>query len=98
MGFISQSLQDKITKATHKSDGSNSQEQEQEQEQEQQFTIQPHPAKTNDPADLQTNSADAQGSLFMPGPVITSQEQGANIPPPSSHDELQARSAELNKQ
>ncbi|THG99506.1 hypothetical protein EW145_g7253 [Phellinidium pouzarii] len=73
---------------------------------EQQFSIQPHPAKTNNPVDLQPEPE--QGGLASardpasavhstPGPVIPNAEIQQNIPPPASHDELSARAAELNK-
>jgi len=79
---------------------------------EQQFTIQPHPAKTNDPRDLTGD----EGQDFMspgggacsarnpfnafnapPGPVIPNAAHQQEIPPPSSRDELRVRSAELNQ-
>ncbi|KAI5118303.1 hypothetical protein M0805_003822 [Coniferiporia weirii] len=73
---------------------------------EQQFSIQPHPAKTNDPADL--NGPQSGGGLATardpasavhntPGPVIPNAEMQRNIPPPAGRDELNARAAELNK-
>ncbi|KLO12333.1 hypothetical protein SCHPADRAFT_998237 [Schizopora paradoxa] len=80
---------------------------------EQRFSIQPHPARTNDPRDLQPGDEQdfmspgrgacsaraplAPGVFSMPGPVIPNAAQHQEIPPPSSRDELRARSAELNQ-
>jgi len=79
---------------------------------EQQFTILPHPAKTNDPRGLEGDesedfmspgggacSARNPFNAFNapPGPVIPNAAQQQEIPPPSSRDELRVRSAELNQ-
>ncbi|KAG6883952.1 hypothetical protein C0993_002548, partial [Termitomyces sp. T159_Od127] len=67
------------------------------------FTIQPHPATTNDPKDLQRNKEPGGGlqtssSLFHgPGPVIPDHQMQQNIGEPLSREELHARAAELNK-
>ncbi|KAJ7182728.1 hypothetical protein C8R43DRAFT_967903 [Mycena crocata] len=70
---------------------------------DQQFTIQPHPAKTNDPADL--NPPQTGGLASNPNeqafhardPHVPSQQVMAGLEKPLSREELQARAAELNK-
>ncbi|KAI0087149.1 hypothetical protein BDY19DRAFT_995227 [Irpex rosettiformis] len=71
---------------------------------EQQFTIQPHPAKTNDPRDLEPpqlggglNSNPKQQAFNTPGPYIPKQDLLQGVEQPLSRDELKAKSAELNK-
>ncbi|PAV17710.1 hypothetical protein PNOK_0619600 [Pyrrhoderma noxium] len=78
---------------------------------EQTFGILPHPAKTNDPADLQPQPesggglAGAKDSATLvhataPGPVIPDEAILKNIEAlgvPTSREELKARAAELNK-
>ncbi|KZV65133.1 hypothetical protein PENSPDRAFT_656018 [Peniophora sp. CONT] len=74
-------------------------------EEEQQFSIQPHPAKTNDPADLQgdqpgggLNSQHEPASAFHArGPYQPPSHITDNLEQPASRDELRARQAELNK-
>ncbi|TRM64332.1 hypothetical protein BD626DRAFT_547474 [Schizophyllum amplum] len=67
-------------------------------------SIQPHPAKTNDPADL--NPPQPGGGLRHDGgmeahhardPHVPAPEIANNLPEPAGHDELRARQAELNK-
>ncbi|SOV06824.1 uncharacterized protein UDID_05665 [Ustilago sp. UG-2017a] len=64
---------------------------------EQSFTIQPHPATTNDPnTDHALNSGLNEGVFGggKPGPAVVSTEQlGQSL----SREELAKRSAELNK-
>lgn len=65
------------------------------------YTIQPHPAKTNDPADLQPSngglkSGDAMAVHHARDPYVPSDQIKNSLPEPLSHEELQARSAELN--
>jgi len=69
------------------------------------YSIQPHPAKSNDPADLQQPSQPG-GGLATSNPMaahhardphIPSQQIQNNMEKPLSREELQARSAELNK-
>jgi len=68
---------------------------------EQSFSIQPHPAKTNDPADLHSVGGLRQGSAMdafdAPGPYIPSEEILKNLPEPLSHEELEVKQAALNK-
>ncbi|KAJ7088623.1 hypothetical protein C8R44DRAFT_528155, partial [Mycena epipterygia] len=67
------------------------------------FSIQPHPAKSNDPADL--NPPQTGGLASNPNdqafhardPHVPSQQVLAGLEQPSSREELQARAAELNK-
>ncbi|KAF5366598.1 hypothetical protein D9758_008977 [Tetrapyrgos nigripes] len=67
------------------------------QSEEPTFSIQPHPAKTNDPADLQPSSGlrnnDAMAAHHAHGPQIPNEQ----LPEPASRDELRARQAELNR-
>ncbi|KAG5645668.1 hypothetical protein DXG03_005506 [Asterophora parasitica] len=71
--------------------------------QEQQFTTQPHPAKTNDPADLQRQqpggglaTSDPMAAHHARDPYVPSQEIQSNLEQPLGRDELRARAAELN--
>ncbi|KAK7052249.1 hypothetical protein R3P38DRAFT_3172577 [Favolaschia claudopus] len=70
---------------------------------EQNFSIQPHPAKTNDPADLmpeQTGGLASNpnaGAFHARDPHVPSQQVMAGMEKPLSREELQARQAELNK-
>ncbi|KAL5504906.1 hypothetical protein ACEPAH_7569 [Sanghuangporus vaninii] len=67
------------------------------------FSIQPHPATTNNPADLQGGGGGLQSARdpafalhnSTPGPVIP---ENLKDQPIASEDELKARAAELNKQ
>ncbi|KAJ3514055.1 hypothetical protein NLJ89_g2592 [Agrocybe chaxingu] len=68
------------------------------------FSILPHPAKTNDPADLQPPGS---GGLRHGGPMeafhardpyVPSEEIKNNMPAPLSREELHARQAELQRQ
>ncbi|KAF7760256.1 hypothetical protein Agabi119p4_10932 [Agaricus bisporus var. burnettii] len=74
--------------------------------QEQRFNILPHPAKTNDPADLQQPSEETGGlqssqgaySAFQtPGPVKLNPENLKDLPPPKTKEELSTLQAQLNK-
>ncbi|TFY51493.1 hypothetical protein EVG20_g10977 [Dentipellis fragilis] len=73
---------------------------------DQQFTIQPHPATTNDPADLEhpgqqlgggLNSGNNPAVYMAPGPQIPTRDVSEALPPPAGSEELAARSAELNQ-
>ncbi|KII85394.1 hypothetical protein PLICRDRAFT_31633 [Plicaturopsis crispa FD-325 SS-3] len=71
---------------------------------EQQFTTQPHPAKTNNPADLEPpqpggglNSNPELQAHHARDPHVPSSEVAASLEQPASRDELHARAAELNK-
>ncbi|KAL1739511.1 hypothetical protein HDZ31DRAFT_49273 [Schizophyllum fasciatum] len=66
-------------------------------------SIQPHPAKSNDPADL--NPPQPGGGLRHDGgmeahhardPHVPAPEVRDNLPEPATREELQARQAELN--
>ncbi|KAF5329999.1 hypothetical protein D9611_010417 [Ephemerocybe angulata] len=70
---------------------------------EQTFNILPHPAKSNDPADLQRGSDKMKSSnapmeaFHARDPHIPSEQIRNNLPEPLSREELRARQAELNK-
>ncbi|KAI0360645.1 hypothetical protein OH77DRAFT_1470819 [Trametes cingulata] len=76
----------------------------QTQENEQTFSIQPHPAKTNDPRDLQPslggglNTNPEVGAFHARDPYVPPSQITDNLPPPKSRDELRARAQELNKE
>ncbi|KAJ7220554.1 hypothetical protein GGX14DRAFT_675132 [Mycena pura] len=67
------------------------------------FSILPHPAKTNDPADLQPGQTGGLASnpneqaFHARDPHVPSQEVMAGLQQPLSREELQARQEELNK-
>ncbi|EJD41900.1 hypothetical protein AURDEDRAFT_68301 [Auricularia subglabra TFB-10046 SS5] len=77
------------------------------------YSIQPHPAKTNDPADLtrpapgmpESGGGLNQGMQQYPavapyaakGPFIPSPEISKNLDKPATREELHARTAELNR-
>ncbi|SNX85285.1 uncharacterized protein MEPE_03994 [Melanopsichium pennsylvanicum] len=63
---------------------------------EQSFTIQPHPATTNDPSnDPALNSGLREGAFGgKPGPAVANTDQ---LEQPLSREEIAQRSAELNK-
>ncbi|KAI0254506.1 hypothetical protein BJV78DRAFT_1184735 [Lactifluus subvellereus] len=73
--------------------------------QEQQFTIQPHPAKTNNPADLTGGPQSGCGLDSQSGarifhardPHIPSEDIVKGLEQPKTREELHARAAELNK-
>ncbi|KZS89144.1 hypothetical protein SISNIDRAFT_459131 [Sistotremastrum niveocremeum HHB9708] len=74
-------------------------------EPEQQFSTQPHPAKTNNPADLapaqpgQGMGYDENAIAFnTPGPYIPGDQVKSSLGQPQTRDELRARTAELNKE
>ncbi|PSR73112.1 hypothetical protein PHLCEN_2v11014 [Hermanssonia centrifuga] len=94
------SFLDKLKPSSHKHQNQG----EQQQQGEPTYSIQPHPAKTNDPRDLEPpqlgaglNSNPEQEAFHTPGPYIPSDELRNSLPPPKSRDELKARSADLNK-
>ncbi|KAM6494969.1 hypothetical protein JOM56_009592, partial [Amanita muscaria] len=69
-----------------------------------QFTILPHPAKSNNPADLNAPGASeglrnipAAAAFNVPGPFIPTQEMANSLEKPLSREELQAKAAALNK-
>jgi len=70
--------------------------------QEQSFSIQPHPAKTNDPADLAKGPqsgnvhAGTGGAFHARDPHIPSEDILSRIEQPKTREELRARAAELN--
>jgi len=71
---------------------------------EQRFTIQPHPAKTNNPADVEgpqpggglTSNPEMQAHHAR-GPYVPSKDIKDNLEQPMNREELRARAAELNK-
>ncbi|WWC67278.1 uncharacterized protein I206_101186 [Kwoniella pini CBS 10737] len=73
-------------------------------EQEQSFNILPHPAKSNNPADLNSEPAEHGGlqsasynAYNAKGPHIPSHEIQQGLEKPKSSEELKARAEELNK-
>ncbi|KAJ2919554.1 hypothetical protein MD484_g963, partial [Candolleomyces efflorescens] len=71
---------------------------------EQTFNILPHPAKSNDPADLQRDRNSGLQSGGAPtqafharDPYVPSVQIRNNLPPPLSREELKAKQAKLNK-
>jgi len=71
---------------------------------EQRFNILPHPAKTNDPKDLEPpqpggglNSIPEQQAFHARDPYVPSAELLKGVEKPLSREELKARSAQLNK-
>ncbi|KAK0530598.1 hypothetical protein OC835_003742 [Tilletia horrida] len=76
---------------------------------EQTFSIQPHPATTNDPNDPANNpsasgahasaahAAAATVASNNPGPAVPHASLASKLEEPASKEELAARSAELNK-
>ncbi|WWC57629.1 uncharacterized protein I303_100161 [Kwoniella dejecticola CBS 10117] len=73
-------------------------------EQEQSFNILPHPAKSNNPADLNSEPAEHGGlqsasynAYNAKGPHIPSHEIQQGLEKPLSSEELKARAEELNK-
>ncbi|KAF5354328.1 hypothetical protein D9756_007227 [Leucocoprinus leucothites] len=74
---------------------------------EQSFGILPHPAKSNDPADLQNPSENTGGlrssqgpfEAFKaaPGPVLPNQESLNNAGPAKTREELASLQAQLNQ-
>ncbi|KIP04078.1 hypothetical protein PHLGIDRAFT_93951 [Phlebiopsis gigantea 11061_1 CR5-6] len=90
------SLLNKLKPSSHKEDEQHGEEQT--------FRTQPHPAKTNDPRDLEPpqlggglNSNPEVQAFHTPGPYIPSSDLMNNVEPPKSRQELEARSQELNK-
>ncbi|PWN25223.1 hypothetical protein BDZ90DRAFT_262670 [Jaminaea rosea] len=65
---------------------------------EQQFSIQPHPATTNDPStDPALTGKGGQDATGKPGPFIPDDEMASKLEKPKSSDELKAASAKLNE-
>ncbi|PPQ88167.1 hypothetical protein CVT25_005132 [Psilocybe cyanescens] len=66
------------------------------------FSILPHPAKTNDPADLQPPGGlrhnGPMDAFNTPGPYVPKDDIKNNIPAPASREELQARQAALRSE
>ncbi|EPQ51218.1 hypothetical protein GLOTRDRAFT_49138 [Gloeophyllum trabeum ATCC 11539] len=67
------------------------------------YSIQPHPAQTNDPRDLEPpqlggglNSKPEYQAFHARDPHVPSKEIRDNMPQPASREELKARSAQLN--
>ncbi|OSD08049.1 hypothetical protein PYCCODRAFT_1463294 [Trametes coccinea BRFM310] len=93
MSSVVNTIKDKVT---GKDNSSN-----QNQESEQTFSIQPHPAKTNDPRDLQGGNFGGDpkvGAFHARDPYVPAPEIKDNMPPAKSREELRARAAELNKE
>ncbi|KAH9849328.1 hypothetical protein C2E23DRAFT_888282 [Lenzites betulinus] len=96
MSSIVNTIKDKVSGNKH--------EPSKQKEEEQTFTIQPHPAKTNDPRDLQPvlggglNTNPELGAFHARDPHVPSQEILQKLPPPQSREQLRARAEELNKQ
>ncbi|GJE92465.1 hypothetical protein PsYK624_086190 [Phanerochaete sordida] len=74
------------------------------QGQEQQFHTQPHPAKSNDPRDLEPpqlggglNTNPELQAFHTPGPYIPNPTMLQSAGQPEGREELRARAAELNK-
>ncbi|KAF8483584.1 hypothetical protein DFH94DRAFT_690064 [Russula ochroleuca] len=72
-------------------------------QQEQSYSIQPHPAKSNDPADLaggpQPQPGHAQagtGAFHARDPHVPSEDILSRLEQPKTREELRARAAELN--
>ncbi|KAJ7100679.1 hypothetical protein B0H15DRAFT_943979 [Mycena belliarum] len=67
------------------------------------LSIQPHPAKSNDPADLQPPQTGGLASnpndqaFHARDPHVPSAQVMAGLEQPKTREELQARAAELNK-
>ncbi|KAF5310147.1 hypothetical protein D9619_010393 [Psilocybe cf. subviscida] len=78
------------TEATHTSSAS--------KPQEQQFSIQPHPATTNDPADLQPFRDGKVDAFHAHEPYVPSDNIKSNMPAPLSREELQERQAALRSE
>ncbi|KIJ56387.1 hypothetical protein M422DRAFT_63246 [Sphaerobolus stellatus SS14] len=79
---------------------------EREESGEQRFSIQPHPAKTNDPSDLQRdppqpgaglNSKPEIAAHYAHGPQILTKEAADSLGPAASPEELRRRQEELNR-
>ncbi|KAJ7267397.1 hypothetical protein C8J57DRAFT_1327618 [Mycena rebaudengoi] len=67
------------------------------------YSIQPHPAKSNDPADLMPEATGGLGSdpigkaFHARDPHLPTAQVMAGLEKPATREELQARQAELNK-
>ncbi|KAG6890046.1 hypothetical protein C0995_012503 [Termitomyces sp. Mi166 len=61
------------------------------------FTIQPHPATTNNPEDHRGKDGFFAHLAQGPGPVIPDTQMQGKIGEPLSKEELRVRAAELNK-
>ncbi|KAI0028874.1 hypothetical protein K488DRAFT_57605 [Vararia minispora EC-137] len=86
MSSFLKNLKDKVTK---------------DKDAQKEYSIQPHPAKTNDPADLQPhgglNSNHQADAFHARDPHVPAPHIANNLPEPASREELRARQAELNK-
>ncbi|KAI0042768.1 hypothetical protein FA95DRAFT_532527 [Auriscalpium vulgare] len=99
MSHMFQNLKRKLSPKRHSKEV---QPQAQPKDSEQQFSIQPHPAKTNDPADLNRDTGGLQsqqpaGALHARDPHVPSPQIVNSLEAPAPRDELRARAAELNK-
>ncbi|CAK9784208.1 hypothetical protein CC85DRAFT_281763 [Cutaneotrichosporon oleaginosum] len=63
----------------------------------QQFTIQPHPAKTNDPRDLVSDVAGQANVFNTPGIQQLPDNVAQGLEKPKTREELQALGKDLNK-
>ncbi|OBZ77468.1 hypothetical protein A0H81_01896 [Grifola frondosa] len=95
---------DKFKRKKSRKDSSSSPPKQGGSDPEPTFSIQPHPAKTNDPRDLEPpqpggglNSIPEIQAHHARDPYIPSADVMKNIEPPKSREELRARAAELNK-
>jgi len=85
-----------------KKDTNTSSSRSQGQQEQHQFNILPHPAKSNDPADLVgggtgLNSKPEFHAYHARDPHVPSQEIINSLEAPKSRDELRKRAEELNK-
>ncbi|KAF4610096.1 hypothetical protein D9613_010621 [Agrocybe pediades] len=66
------------------------------------YSILPHPAKSNDPADLQPSGGLRHGgpmeAFHARDPYVPSEEIRNNMPAPRSREELHARQAQLQSE
>ncbi|KIY69415.1 hypothetical protein CYLTODRAFT_488919 [Cylindrobasidium torrendii FP15055 ss-10] len=86
-------------KTSRRKSGTPAQAQSASKDAEPTYSIQPHPARTNDPADLQPNqpggglrSDPVMGAHNAKGPYVPD-----NLPPALNSDDYARRTAELNK-
>ncbi|KAH9919980.1 uncharacterized protein BXZ73DRAFT_80219 [Epithele typhae] len=97
-----------VNKIKEKTTGKTESEPKQQQptsEGEQTFSIQPHPAQTNDPRDLEApqpggglSSNPEYGAFKAREPHVPSPQIANNLPPAASREEMRARAAELNRE
>ncbi|KAK4686997.1 hypothetical protein P7C73_g3128, partial [Tremellales sp. Uapishka_1] len=73
------------------------------EDKEQQFNILPHPATTNNPADLQDPAthgglqSSSANAFNAKGPFVPSKETAEGLEQPKTRDELKAEAAKLNE-